>query len=246
MRDPAAGIHAAQRARGLLHPAAAVRQPGSVVGPPAALNGLSLGQPVTVFRGVAGASPEGRLWGRRRIDLGDHVAAVGEHEPDVAAKLRFSPVTSGFWLGHAACMYSLIRPPSTGPRWIRPPSRSGTVQRVVSRSPRGHAERCLVRPGHGGVVVMATGPPGPAGRARVVTMGPAGQQQARIRLAACRLRRVRPVPWPPRRRRTVRMRRRPWRPDELDSCAHSSPSRPSSAINARVALQAHAPGLTPG
>ena len=51
--------------------------------------------------------------------------------------IRFSPVTCGFWLGQAACVYSLIRPPRTGLRWTRAVSRSVTVKQVVSRSASG-------------------------------------------------------------------------------------------------------------
>ena len=53
------------------------------------------------------------------------------------SKIRFGPVTCGFWVGQAACVYSLIRPPRTGLRWIRAVSRSVTVKRGVSRSASG-------------------------------------------------------------------------------------------------------------
>jgi transposase len=53
------------------------------------------------------------------------------------SEIRFGPVTCGFSVGQAACVYSLIRPPRTDLRWIRPVSRSVTVARGVSRSASG-------------------------------------------------------------------------------------------------------------
>ena len=70
----------------LLHVAAAVRQPGGVVGPPAARHRLGLGQPFAVIGRVAGREPVGRLRVGRRVDQGGDVPAGGEHEPDVAAE----------------------------------------------------------------------------------------------------------------------------------------------------------------
>jgi hypothetical protein len=53
------------------------------------------------------------------------------------SEIRFGPVTCGFSVGQAACVYSLIRPPRTGLRWIRAVSRSVTVARGMSRSASG-------------------------------------------------------------------------------------------------------------
>jgi hypothetical protein len=53
------------------------------------------------------------------------------------SKMRFGPVTCGFSVGQAACVYSLIRPPWTDLRRIRPVSISVTVARGASRSASG-------------------------------------------------------------------------------------------------------------
>ena len=53
------------------------------------------------------------------------------------SEIRFGPLTCGFSVSQAACAYSLIRPPRTDLRWIRPVSISVTVTRGVSRSAPG-------------------------------------------------------------------------------------------------------------
>jgi len=53
------------------------------------------------------------------------------------SKMRLGPVTCGFSVSQAACAYSLIRPPRTDLRWIRPVSISVTVARGASRSASG-------------------------------------------------------------------------------------------------------------
>ena len=86
-------------------------------------------------------------------------------------------MTCAFSVGQAACVYSLIRPPRTGLRWIRAVSRSVTVARGGSRSapgpdqlgPLGLAQRGIrVLPGLRGIschshplrLVPLGGPPG--------------------------------------------------------------------------------------
>jgi hypothetical protein len=58
------------------------------------------------------------------------------------SEMRFGPVTCGFSVGQAVCVYSLIRPLRTGLRWIRAVSRSVTVARGCPDLRRGHAGRC--------------------------------------------------------------------------------------------------------
>src|ERR1039457_1779507 len=79
-------LRAAQRVGALLLAAAAIRQPGRVVGPPGALHSLGLRQPVTVIGRVVGREPVGRLRVRRRVDHGGDVPAGGQHEPDGRAR----------------------------------------------------------------------------------------------------------------------------------------------------------------
>jgi hypothetical protein len=61
----------------------------------------------------------------------------GVRREDVPLQNRTRIMTCSYSGGQAAREYSLIRPPRTGLRWIRPRSRSATVRRPPSYSPSG-------------------------------------------------------------------------------------------------------------